>query len=611
MSGSLNPYYHDRLKDKISGLPTSSGVYEFYDQTGKILYVGKAKNIKKRVTSYFTRDNQTTGKTRVLVKKIHDIRYIVVETELDALLLENNLIKKHQPRYNVMLKDDKTFPWICIKEEPFPRVFSTRHPVRDGSVYFGPYANVKMMNTLLDLVKKIFPLRSCRYDLTEKNIQSGKFRVCLEYHIGNCLGPCEGYQDAASYEANIRRIRKILRGDITLVIRQLKEQMQEHAGRLEFEQAHIYKEKLETLEKYQSRSTVVSPRIKNADVINYLEEGRLFYTNYLRVINGAVVQSHTLELRKKLDESLNHLLTLAITEFRQQMGSRASLIILPVAVDLSLPGVKIVVPRQGEKRWLLDLSRRNLLYYKKESEKKSADPHAHSRRLIEAMQKDLGLKQPPRHIECFDNSNIQGEFAVAGMSVFKDGKPSKKDYRHFTLRTVCGPDDYKSMEEVIWRRYNRLLSKGLPLPDLIIIDGGKGQLSAAVKALNKLNLGERIAIIGIAKRLEEIFFPDDPVPLYLDKRCQSLKIIQHARNEAHRFSIKHYRIRHGKSLKSSTLETIPGIGKKTAALLLGTFGSIERLKKAPKEAIEKVVGKSRAAKLLEHFRKEQPLSGKD
>ncbi len=605
MSESLNPYYHDRLKAKASGLPASPGIYEFYDREGRILYVGKAKNIKKRVASYFTRDNQITGKTRVLVKKIHNIRYIVVETEIDALLLENNLIKKHQPRYNVMLKDDKTFPWICIKEEPFPRVFPTRNPVRDGSQYFGPYANVKMMNTLLDLIRNIFPLRTCKYQLTEENISSGKFRVCLEYHIGNCAGPCEGLQDESSYMDHIRRIRKVLRGDISVVIRQLKEHMQAHSKRLEFEQAQVYKEKLETLEKYQSRSTVVSPRIRNVDVINYLEEEDIFYANYLRVINGAVVQSHTIELKKKLDEPVHQLLTLAITEFRQQFQSRAPQVILPVQVRLSLPDVKLIVPRMGEKKWLLDLSRRNLLYYKKEHERKLPDPHAHTRRLMNALQKDLNLEKPPCHIECFDNSNIQGEYAVAAMSVFKDGKPSKKDYRHYTLRTVSGADDYKSMEEVIWRRYKRLLDEKSTLPQLIIIDGGKGQLNAAVRALAQLNLRGQIAIIGIAKRLEEIYFPDDPVPLYLDKRSESLKVIQHARNEAHRFGIKHYRKKHEKSVRSNSLEDIPGIGKKTASLLLREFGSIARLKKAPKAAIEKVAGKSRTAKLLEYLNKGQ------
>ncbi|MCF8330839.1 MAG: excinuclease ABC subunit UvrC [Bacteroidales bacterium] len=603
MAGHLNPYYDQKLKPLIAALPDKPGVYQYIGTEGKIIYVGKAKNLRKRVASYFTKDQENTGKTRVLVKKIYDINYIVVDTELDALLLENNLIKKHQPRYNVMLKDDKTFPWICIKNERFPRVFSTRNPVKDGSVYFGPYANVKMMNTLLDLVRKIFKLRTCKYNLTRENIEQSKFRVCLEYHIGNCKGACEGLQSEQDYNESIRQIKKILKGDINGVLRRLKKQMNVHAENLEFEQAQVYKEKIETLEKYQSRSTVVNPSIKNADVVSFEEDEKTFCANYLRVINGAIVQSHTMELKKKLDEKTEELLAMAVTDFRQRFNSYAKEIILPTKIDVNFRDAKIIIPKRGDKKSLLDLSWRNVKYYRKNKDKQRqlVDPQRHTDRIMETMRRDLRMKEQPRHIECFDNSNMQGNYPVAAMAVFKDGKPEKKSYRHFNIKTVTGPDDYASMGEVIYRRYKRLKDESAPLPKLIIIDGGKGQLNAAVKSLEKINLRGKITVIGIAKRLEEIYFPGDSIPVYIDKKSESLKIIQRARDEAHRFGITHYRNRHKKSVSRTQLSDIKGIGKKTTDKLLGHFKSVKQIKNASKEELDKVIGHNKASIIYRYF----------
>lgn len=603
MSSHINPYYDNKIKALISSLPDKPGVYQYIGIEGRIIYVGKAKNIRKRVASYFTKDQENTGKTRVLVKKIYDIKYIVVDTELDALLLENNLIKKHQPRYNVMLKDDKTFPWICIKNERFPRVFSTRNPVKDGSVYFGPYANVKMMNTLLDLVRKIFKLRTCKFNLTQTNIEQGKFKVCLEYHIGNCKGPCEGLQIEEDYNESIRQIKKILRGDINGVLKRLKEQMNAHAEKMEFEQAQVYKEKIEALEKFQSRSTVVNPSIKDADVVSFEEDNKTFYANYLRVIDGAIVQSHTMELKKKLDESPKELLAMAVTEFRQRFGSHAKEIIIPLDIDVNFQQAKIIVPKRGDKKNLLELSWRNVKYYRKDKDKQRqlVDPQRHTERIMETMRKDLRMKEQPRHIECFDNSNMQGNYPVAAMVVFKDGKPEKKSYRHYNIKTVTGPDDYASMEEVVYRRYKRLKDEASVLPQLIIIDGGKGQLNAAVKSLEKLNLRGNITIIGIAKRLEEIYFPGDSIPVYIDKKSESLKIIQRARDEAHRFGITHYRKRHKKSVYGTRLSEIQGIGKKTADKLLNHFKSVQQVKNASNDDLAKIIGPAKASIVYQYF----------
>ncbi|MFO8087037.1 MAG: excinuclease ABC subunit UvrC, partial [Bacteroidales bacterium] len=480
---------------------------------------------------------------------------------------------------------------------------STRNPVRDGSVYFGPYANVKMMNTLLDLVHKIFKLRTCKYNLTSENIKQGKFKVCLEYHIGNCKGPCEALQSEVEYLKSIQQVKNILKGDIRVVLKQLKLEMYAHAEKMEFEQAQLYKDKIDRLEKYQSRSTVVNVSIHNADVLSYEEEDKVFYANFLRVINGAIVQSHTLELKKKLEETPAELLVLAVTEFRQRFKSNANELILPESPGFDFPGLRVTVPKRGDKLALLELSRRNLRYYRKDKEKQQQliDPERHTQRIMETMRKDLKMKHQPRHIECFDNSNMQGNYPVAAMVVFIDGKPYKKSYRHYNIKTVSGPDDYASMQEVVYRRYKRLLDESKPLPQLIIIDGGKGQLSAAVKSLDLLDLRNEIAIIGIAKRLEEIYFPHDPLPLYIDKRSESLKIIQRARDEAHRFGITHYRKRHKKTMSESSLSEIKGIGNKTIQILLAHFKSVDQIKKASQQNLAKHLGPKKAAIVYAHF----------
>jgi len=535
--------YYDKLKPVIKTLPGKPGIYQYFDKDGKILYIGKAKHLKKRVSSYFNKETNQNGKLRVLVGKIAEIRHIVVDTELDALLLENNLIKKYQPRYNVMLKDDKTFPWICIKNEPFPRIFSTRHVLKDGSLYFGPYASVKMMNTLLDLIRQLYPLRTCKHKLTEENIRNKKFKVCLEYHLGNCQGPCEGLQSVEDYEHIISEIRDIIKGNINSVIGQLKDLMKEYAAELKFEKAQVVKERLALLEKYQSKSTVVNPKIEHADVFSLISDTEAGYINYIKVVNGAIVQSHTVELRKKLDETDVELLTHTVVELRNRFESSAKELILPMQLSDELPDVVITIPQKGDKKHLLELSQRNVKFYKLEKEKQRelVDPERHTNRIMARMQKDLRMKVEPRHIECFDNSNIQGDYPVAAMVCFKNGKPDKREYRHYNIKTVEGPNDFASMEEVVYRRYKRLLDEDKPIPQLIVVDGGKGQLSSAVKSLEKLKLRGMISIIGIAKRLEEFYYPGDSLPLYLDKKSETLKVIQQLRDEAHRFGITHHR----------------------------------------------------------------------
>lgn len=586
---------------QISTLPDSPGVYQYYDKDGKLLYVGKAKNLKKRVSSYFTKtfDN---NRTRVLVKKIANIKHIVVETETDALLLENNLIKQYQPRYNVLLKDDKSYPWICIKKERFPRVFSTRQVIRDGSEYYGPYTSMKTVHTLMDLIRGLYPLRTCNYDLSRKNIKLGKFKVCLEYHLGNCLGPCEGLFSEKEYMENIEAIRNIVKGNFKQSLNQFKAQMKKLAEDLKFEEAQRIKEKIDVLENYQSKSTVVNPKINNVDVFSIISDDSYAYINFLQVSHGAIVRSHTLEIKKKLDEPDEELLPLSIVEIRQRFNSISKEIYVPFEVDLG-EEVKIHIPKLGDKKHLLDLSERNAKYYRMERFKqaKIVDPERHEKRIMAQMKKDLRLSVEPRHIECFDNSNIQGTNPVAACVVFKNGKPSKSDYRKFNIKTVEGPDDFASMEEVVYRRYKRLLEEEQPLPQLIIIDGGKGQLSSALKSLDKLGLRGKIAIIGIAKRLEELFYPNDPVPLYLDKKSETLKIIQQLRNEAHRFGITFHRSKRSKNALDTELEIIPGIGEKTIVQLLGHFKSKKRIASASFEEISKVVGASRAKKLVEHF----------
>ncbi|KGO81147.1 excinuclease ABC subunit C [Flavobacterium beibuense F44-8] len=590
------------LELQIQTLPDSPGVYQYYDKDGKLLYVGKAKNLKKRVSSYFTKIHDS-GKTRVLVKKIASIRHIVVPTENDALLLENNLIKKYQPRYNVMLRDDKTYPWICIKKEPFSRIFSTRRLVKDGSEYFGPYTNFKTVHTLLELIKELYPLRTCNYDLSAGNIKSEKYKVCLEYHIGNCKGPCEGYESLERYQSNVNAVREILKGNFKESLKDFKNLMQELAAEMKFEEAQKIKEKIEVLENYQARSTVFNPRISNIDVFTIISDESMAYVNFIQVSHGAIVRSHTMEIKKRLEETDEQLLELAVVELRERFDLRSKEILLPFELDLG-PDVKITVPKLGDKKQILDLSERNAKFYRMDQLKqiKIVDPDRHTNRIMAQMKKDLRLPFEPRHIECFDNSNIQGTNPVSACVVFKDGKPSKKDYRHFNIKTVEGPNDFASMEEVVYRRYKRLLDENEPLPQLIIIDGGKGQLSSALKSLDDLGLRGKITILGIAKRLEEIFYPGDSIPLYLDKKSETLKIIQHLRNEAHRFGINFHRDKRSKGALQTSIESIPGIGEKTMIALLKEFKSVKRLSAAPEEDIAKVVGPAKAKKITEFYK---------
>lgn len=591
------------LQAIIRALPDSPGIYQFFDKNEKIIYVGKAKNLKNRVSSYFNKIQYENGKTRVLVKNITDIKVLIVSSELDALLLENNLIKKHQPRFNVMLKDDKTYPWICIKNEPFPRIFPTRKMIRDGSEYFGPYASVKMMRTVLDLAKQLYPVRTCRLQLTPENIRKNKFKVCLEYHIGNCKGPCEGLQTEEEYMEMIAQIRHIVRGNISEVTRILKERMQQHAAAYEFEQAQAIKLKLEQIDKFRSKSVIVNADIDNVDVFSIETDDSHAYVNYLKVNNGSIVQGYTLELKKKMDETPEELLTMSIIELRQRFHSFSQEIIVPFLPDMSLPGVRFTVPQRGDKKMLLDLSVRNVKFYLQDKIKQLSvkDPERHTKRILEQMKKDLRMQEVPQHIECFDNSNFQGDYAVSAMVCFKDARPSKKDYRHFNIRTVTGPDDFASMREVLSRRYGRMLAENQPVPQLIVIDGGKGQLGIAVEVLKELGLHGKVTVIGIAKKLEEIFYPGDSLPLYIDKRSETLKVLQHIRNEAHRFGITHYRKKHIKGLVKTELHDIPGIGEATANELLRHFKSVKKLREASLEEVTAVVGKSKARKIVEYF----------
>jgi excinuclease ABC subunit C len=579
----------------VAALPYNPGVYQYYNSEGNLLYIGKAKNLKKRVSSYFNKLHDS-HKTNVLVKQIADIKYIVVETEYDALLLENNLIKKHQPKYNILLKDDKTYPWIVIKHEDFPRVMVTRKPLKDGSIYFGPYASGTMMYTLLDLIKELFKLRTCNLQLTKTNIEKHKFRLCLEHHIGNCKGPCEGLQTREDYDESITAIKSILKGNINTVIDHLEQQMLSHATKYEFEQAQSYKEKIDALEKYKGRSVVVSPTIHHVDVFSFIDDQQGAFINYLRVISGAIIQSHTIELKRKLDETPSDLLLLAIAEVRERYQSDSKEIIVPFDLEIDIPGVMVTVPKIGDKKHLLDLSEKNARYFRKDrlEQADKLNPEHRIERLMEAMKKDLRLPVKPYHIECFDNSNFQGDYAVAAMSVFKNGRPSKSDYRHFNIKTVVGPDDFASMEEIIYRRYKRLLEEEKELPQLIVIDGGKGQLGAALNSLAKLDLRGKISIIGIAKKLEEIYYPGDPLPLYLDKKGETLRIIQQLRDEVHRFGITHHRNKRSKGVIKTELSDIKGIGDKLAEKLLREFKSVKRIKEASIEELTTLIGKAKA-----------------
>jgi excinuclease ABC subunit C len=589
------------LELQIKTLPNEPGVYQYFDKEDVIIYVGKAKNLKKRVASYFNK-NHENGKTRVLVKKIVFIKHIVVNTETDALLLENNLIKKYKPRYNVLLKDDKSYPWICIKKERFPRVFMTRRVIKDGSEYFGPYTSVKTVRVLLDLIKELYPLRTCKYDLSHQNVNEGKYKVCLEYHLKNCNGACEGLETDTHYNNAIVEIRNIIKGNFKESLEKFQEKMLVFAQKMEFEEAQKVKEKLSLLGNYQSKSTIINPSINNVDVFSIISDETHGYANFLKISNGSIIQSHTTEIKKKLDETDKELLELFIVEIRQRFDSQSPEIYTPFKVDLG-ENVKVTIPKLGDKKRIVELSERNAKYYRMEQFKQVqiVDPDRHVKRIMAQMKKDLRLHVEPRHIECFDNSNIQGTHPVAACVVFKDGKPSKKDYRHYNIKTVDGPDDFASMEEVVYRRYNRLLQEEQPLPQLIIVDGGKGQLSSALKSLDILGLRGKIAIIGIAKRLEEIYYPGDPIPLYLDKKSETLKITQYLRNEAHRFGITFHRNKRSKTAIQSELEQIPDVGKQTITTLLRKFKSAKRVKEASFNDLKEVIGNTRATNVYEYF----------
>jgi len=590
----------EKFRDKLKTLPNSPGIYQYFDKDGVIIYVGKAKDLKKRVTSYFVKTHDN-AKTTILVRKIEDIKTMVVDTEMDALLLENNLIKKYQPRYNILLKDDKTYPWICVKNEDFPRIFSTRRIIKDGSKYYGPYASGKMMYILLDLIKDVYPLRTCNLNLDPKQIEQNKYKVCLEYHIGNCLGPCVGKQSPTEYDVYINEIKNILKGNVNSVISELKVVMQKFSSDLKFEAAQEIKSKIKSLENYYSKSAIVSPTIHNVDVISIEQDEKEAYVNFLKISNGCIIQGHTIEVKKKLDETAEEIIPLVLLEMRERFGNEAKEIITAIDISGLFQDLTITIPQRGEKKTLLELSQRNAKFYmlEKHKQEKLVNPERHTERIMETMKKDLRLQEWPVHIECFDNSNFQGTNAVAACVVFKDGKPAKKEYRHFNIKTVEGPNDFASMEEIIYRRYKRMLDEGSALPQLIVIDGGKGQLSAALKSINELGLRGKISLIGIAKKLEEIYFPGDSVPIYIDKRSESLKVIQHMRNEAHRFGITHHRNKRSKNALGTALTDIEGIGEKTAEDLMRHFKSVKRIKEATEEEIKLVVGASKTKLILD------------
>ena len=590
-------------KKALADIPHKPGVYQYWDQEDTLIYIGKAKDLRNRVGSYFNQDNQMNGKTRVLVSKIRKITFTIVDTEIDAWLLENSLIKKHQPRYNIMLKDDKTYPWIIIKKEPFPRLYWTRKMIKDGSTYFGPYASVGMMHTILDLIKETYPLRTCNLPLTDENIHAGKFKVCLEYQIGNCKGPCQAYQSDEDYDQSIAEIKDILNGKIGNVIKDVKQVIKKAVDELNFEYAHQYQKKLLVLEKYQSKSTVVNSSITNVDVVSIASDERYAFVNYLKIMNGSIIQTQTIEIKKRLDESDEELLTLAITEFRTKFSSTSREIIVPFDIKLKDENLKFTVPKLGEKKNLLELSHKNVLFFRREklNQYEKLNPDLRSERILTQMQKDLMLTQLPVHIECFDNSNFQGAYPVSAIVVFKDAKPSKKDYRHFNVKTVEGPNDFATMEEAVYRRYKRMLEEEDTLPQLIIIDGGKGQLSSAVSSLKKLGIENKVTVIGIAKRLEELYYPGDSYPLHLDKKSETLKVIQQLRDEAHRFGITFHRKKRDQGTLKTELEDIPGIGKTTADKLLRHFKSVKKIREATAAELETVLNKAQVKTLLTHF----------
>lgn len=591
-----------QLEIQLKTLPSEPGVYRYYDKNNQLLYVGKAINLKKRVLSYFNK-NQNSYKTKIMVAKIHHLETTVVPSEYDALLLENNLIKEHQPFYNIMMKDDKSFPWICIKNEAFPRIFLTRKKIKDGSEYFGPYAKIKPAKVLLETIKNLYKIRSCSLDLSDEKIERNKYKICLEYHIKNCDGPCEQLESKAQYNKKIDAIRAMIKGDFGLAKEYLMEEMMTYAQNLEFEKAQMVKEKLESLDDYQSKYTVVNASIDAVDVFGMTSDEAAGYVNYFKIRNGNIIQSYTTELKKKLEESDEQILERSIIEIRQKFNSDSSEILIPFHLGIEIPDVKLIVPKIGDKKRLVELSEKNAKEYRVEKLKQVqiVDPERHTNRIMAEMQKLLRMPVEPRYIEGFDNSNIQGTHPVSACVVFKNGKPSKADYRIFHPKTVEGPNDFATMEEVIYRRYKRLLEDDAELPQLILIDGGKGQLSSAIKSLKKLGLYGKITIIGIAKRLEEIFFPEDPIPLYLDKKSETLKILQRVRDEAHRFGVKHHRTRRKNSTLGTELHHIPGIGEKTSEALLKQLKSVKRVKESSKEILEEIVGKKKAEIIFSYF----------
>ncbi|MFM2227395.1 MAG: hypothetical protein RL664_738 [Bacteroidota bacterium] len=597
----------DHIKSIIKALPEKAGVYQFFDENGSILYVGKAKVLKNRVTSYFNKIKHDSIKTKLMVKKIRDIKYSVVETESDALLLEDSLIKKFKPRYNILLKDDKSYASIVIKNEPFPRVLSTHQIVDDGSTYFGPYTSGRSLYSILDLIKELYPLRSCTLNLSKANIQAKKFKVCLEYHLGNCLGPCVGKQREEDYQQGIQHIKRIIKGEYLEAVKNLKKDMLQLASEQKFEQAQQLKERIQTLENFQAKSTIVNTDIDNVEVFSIASDAQSTYANYMHILRGSIVHVYTAEVVRQLDETDEEVLAFVVRSFRERMNSKAKTALLPFELNEKIPGLEVMVPQRGDKKKLVDLSLKNANHFLLEARKRAAflDPERNTQRILETIKKDLHLSELPVHIECFDNSNIQGTNPVSACVVFKNAKPSKSDYRIFNIQSVVGPDDFASMREAIYRRYSRLLQEEQPLPQLLIIDGGKGQLSSAMESLDLLGLRGRIAVIGIAKRLEEIFFPGDSIPIYLDKRSESLKIIQHLRNEAHRYGLSKHRQRRSKGAIHSELENIAGVGKKTIEKLLQHFSSVARIKSATQKEIEQVVGEKIAEKIKNYFGKAQ------
>lgn len=585
-------------------IPKKPGVYRFIDEAGSILYVGKAKSLRSRTSNYFGERKDRAHRTRIMVRNAHRLEFTVVETETDALLLENALIKQYQPRYNVIMKDDKNYSYICIKKERFPRMLLTRQVVRDGSTYFGPYISKHRLHIILDLVKQLFPLRTCTFLLSEENVQAGKFKVCLEYHIKNCNGPCEGLEDEAEYNARVEQVKNMLKGNFGQVKQYLRDKMQTHAENLEFEAAQRVKERLAVFEDYQAKSTIVSITVRDVDVFSLALDEKEAYVNYIKVINGAIIHTHTQELIPNLDDDEDALLQFVIPRLREKFNSIADEIILDRMLDLPDTDATVVVPKIGDKKKLLELSEKNVKYYQLQKRKQAVshtNKQTPAERILRTLQSDLHMTDLPLHIECFDNSNIQGAYPVSSCVVFKNAKPSKKDYRHFNVKTVVGPDDFASMEEVVYRRYKRLLSEGKSLPQLVIIDGGKGQLSSAMKSITALGLEGKITVVGIAKQLEEIFFPNDSVPLLINKKSESLRLIQHARNEAHRFAITFHRDKRSQHFTTTELTKVPGVGGKTARKLLEHFGSVKKVKAARASEVAKVAGLSVATKLLKYW----------